>query len=107
MPICHGPDDMPEITVAAMKEAMALGLHPIHVICDETGAKVGDQRGMSFIAMVAFVPQVGDRVLLERDRVCDVKRVLYKVGKRLDDKGKVEIITLVPNVYAVLVEDGK
>lgn len=106
MPIEYDPDARPQVTEEMLRDAKELGLHPINVICDEQGAKVGDQSGLSFIALVPSVPRQGDRIGLEDGRTCEVQRVYFKVVSRRDDTGKISSIILVPSVYAILIYRG-
>jgi hypothetical protein len=76
--------------------------HPFVVICDEAGSQVGDVAGVSFIALGAFLPSRGDRILLEDGRTCEMKRTYFKLV-RCDDGEGAEAVVLVPSVYAVAV----
>jgi hypothetical protein len=95
----YDPDGTPQMDPTALAEAQSLGLHPIHVICDEPGAKVGDPAGVSFFAFVSFVPRIGERIKLQDGGICEVERVFYKVTPT----GK--FITMFPNVAAIRVKD--
>jgi hypothetical protein len=83
----------------ALARARHLGLHPIHVICDEPGVKAGEHTAVTFLAFVAFVPQVGEFIRLEDGRSCQVHKVVHK---QLKDP-KSGLISLTPNVHAVQV----
>lgn len=74
-----------------------LDLFPIQVICDEAGARVGDEAGQSFIAFVAAIPRIGEKLILEDGTPCLVKDVIYKVATHKPT----QTVRLYPNVYAV------
>lgn len=93
----YDPDKIPDLDPAAFKEADDLRLQPIHIICDEPGAKVGDIGGVSFMAFAASLPRAGEHIVLEDDTTCEVKRVSYKLSRRPDSN----MVMLVPNVYAI------
>ena len=82
-------------------------MHPVHVVCDEPNAPVGDAAGISFIALVPFIPREGDRIGLEDGRTCEVKRVYHKVVARRNPEGQAKSIQLIPNVVAYLIRDEK
>lgn len=100
--LSYDPDAKPEIPAEMIEEGRELGLHPVHFICDEPGAKVGDQTGVSFFALVPFLPSVGDRLRLEDGKTCEVKRVYWKVWGRRDTATNLEALFASPNVVAVL-----
>lgn len=104
MLINFDPDDTPTVTDEMARLAAERGIHPVHVICDEPNAKVGDAGGVSFMALVSFIPRAGDRIVLEDGRRCEVRRVVYKVVTEKNAAGKAQCINLVPNVVAVLSE---
>ena len=62
----------------------SLGLIPVNVYCVEPGDDSGDATGVSFTAFVNFIPRAGDRIILEDDTTCEVKRIYYKVAKTLE-----------------------
>jgi hypothetical protein len=106
MLINYDPDGKPIFTDDIIEEAEQLRLHPVLILCDEPRAQVGDPTGVSFIALVAFIPRQGDRIVLEDGRVCEVSKVYYKVLPRKDTHGKTQSILLVPNVTAYLLPDS-
>ena len=101
--INYDPDSKPEIDPEAMAEAEQLGLRVIHVICDEAGAKVGDQSGVSFVTFGDFLPRAGDRMQLEDGTVCEVKRVYFKLSR--PDGSRLSV--LVPNVLATRISPDR
>lgn len=105
MLINYDPDRTPNITNEMMEDAKQFGLHPVVIICDESSSKVGDQTGISFAALVSFIPRKGDRIILEDKRTCEVRRVYYKIVSRKNSDGKAESIMLVPNVTAYIIND--
>lgn len=90
----------PILTDEMLADAKKFGLHPIVVICDEQGAQVGDKCGVSFAALVSFIPRQGDRITFEDKRTCEVERVYYTVVSKNNADGKAEFIVLIPNVAA-------
>lgn len=100
--VSYDPDEIPDVSQKAWNEAVAVGLKPVHVICDEPGAVPGDVGGVSFIAFCDFVPRTGDRVTLEDDTVCEVVRIHYKVATSSSGSGMKRMTT---NVYAVRVSN--
>lgn len=82
---------------AALAEGVRQGLHPVQVICDEPGAKVGEPEGRSFLALSAFVPRVGEMVQLEDGSLGRVTGVFYQAVKTPGAR----VVRLVPTVYAV------
>ena len=93
----YDPNEKPIVPPEILALAKREGLHPINVICEEPGAKVGDHTGVSFIGFVEFVPRIGDEIQLDDGGYCRVKRVVFKIT------GDSELRMLVPNVAAVRV----
>jgi hypothetical protein len=93
----YDPDEIPELDPETLGQAKGLGLHPIHVICDEPNSQVGDHTGVSFVAFSEFLPRVGDSIDLEDGTVCEVRRVYHKLARNPETN----YIMLVPNVFAV------
>ena len=105
MLINYDPDEIPNITNEMLEDAKQFGLHPVVIICDEPNSQVGDERGVSFAALVSFIPRQGDRIVLEDKRTCEVRRVYYKVVLRKSANGKAESIMLFPNVAAYILNN--
>jgi hypothetical protein len=101
--ISYDPDRIPEFDPEATEQAMEWGLHPIQVICDEPGAKVGDPAGVSFFAFARFVPRVGEKITLEDGAVCQVKNVHYKVAPHPGTK----VRELMANVSAIRISPDR
>ncbi|MCK6465848.1 MAG: hypothetical protein L6Q93_13555 [Phycisphaerae bacterium] len=100
MLINHDPDGKPQLTDELRLDAKELGLHVVHVVCAEPDAKVSDEHGVSYFALAPSVPTIGDRIMLENGRTCEVRRVYWKTVSSHDSAGKVRSILLIPNVYA-------
>jgi hypothetical protein len=81
----------------ALAEGVRMGLHPIQIICDEPDAKVGEPQGISFLALVAFVPRVGEMVQLPDGKMATVTGVYYQAVQTPGAK----VVRLVPTVYTV------
>lgn len=94
--INYDPDKAAELDEETLEEGLRLGLTPVHIICDEANAKVGDPVGVSFYAFVEFVPRIGERIKLEDGTSCQVVMVIHKVSRAPDLKP----IRLIPNVVA-------
>jgi len=107
MLINYDPDGKPNFSDEMLKDAERCRLHPVNVICDEPNACVGDETGISFIALVPFIPREGDRIHLEDGRSCEVKRICHKVVVGRNSEGQAKSIRLVPNVVAYLISDEK
>jgi len=103
MPINYDPDGKPDLTDEMIRDAEQFGLRIVNVICDEPGARVGDATGISFLALVHFIPSRGDFIDLEDGRSCEVKYVRHKVAPLRDSGGRIRTINLVPNVVARLI----
>lgn len=97
----YDPDGAPSIDPVAVSEARKLGLTPVHIICDEPEAEVGDDGAVSFFGFVTFVPRKGELIELEDGKLCRVKDVIHKAvaAKEFD------AVVLMPNIYAVRVEN--
>jgi hypothetical protein len=102
MTINYDPDARPNPDPAMIREAARLGRQIVHVLCDEPEAKVGDHTGVSFFAIVSFIPRAGDRIILEDGKVCGVRVVDFKVESRKAAEGTLTFMD--PNVYAVLLK---
>jgi hypothetical protein len=100
MAINYDPDGAPDLDPAMSREAERLGMHIVHVVCDKPGAKVGGQTGVSFYAIVPFIPRAGDRIGLEDGKVCVVKGVIFGVVSREAADGGGTVTIMVPNVVA-------
>lgn len=101
MLINYDPDGKPEITREMTQLATALRMHIVHVICDEPAGEEGEEgdpawAGVSFAAVMPFLPRVGDEIRLEDGKTCRVERVIYRVFTRDG------CVCANPNVYAVL-----
>lgn len=104
MIIYYDPDRRPEMTPELFEDIAETGLQPVNVICDEPGARVGDLVGVGFLALAAFLPRAGDRILLQDGRPCEVRRVSFKVTHLQDGNGAARSAVLFPNIYAVAIE---
>lgn len=89
----------PEFATAARE----LGMHPINIICDAPYPAQGDDSGMSFITAVYEIPRIGERILLDDGRICEVQQVVHKVGVQNARSGR-DFFLLLPTVYAVLIK---
>ncbi|MCH8823212.1 MAG: hypothetical protein IH984_06845 [Planctomycetes bacterium] len=98
--INYDPDAKPEVTKEMLEEAEELRLQLVNVICDEQGAKVGDPDGVTFIALVPFLPRTGDRIELQDGNMCEVKRTYFRVVQSNSDSGQIMSIKLHPTVVA-------
>jgi hypothetical protein len=101
MLINYDPDGKPEITREMTQLATALRMHIVHVICDEPPGEEGEEgeegwAGVSFAAVMPFLPCVGHEIRLEDGKTCRVERVIYRVFTRDG------CVCANPNVYAVL-----
>jgi len=82
--------------------ARELNMHPINIICDPPHPGV-DGGGVSFITAVYEIPRMGERILLDDGRICEVQQVVHKVGAQRARNGK-DFFLLIPTVYAVLIK---
>ena len=101
--INYDPDEKSHLSKEILEEAERTRQHAVNVICDPPGAYVGEQSGVSFFALMPFLPQKGDRIDLEDGNSCEVVRIFYKVATMKNECGKVGLIYLVPNIYAYLI----
>lgn len=106
-PINYDSDGNPILTDRMLADAKEFGLHPIVIVCDEQGAQVGDQCGVSFAALVSFVPRHGNTITLEDNRTCEVKRFYYTVVSKNNADGNAESIVLIPNVAAYFLSESQ
>jgi hypothetical protein len=101
MVINYDPDGRPVIDGGLVRQAKEAGMQIVFVVCDEPEAKVGDDMGVSFAAVVPFLPRPGDMIWLEDGTKCQVRQVIFKAMTRRDARGKAECVLLVPNVDAI------
>ena len=67
MSISYNPDRTPHSDPSLFDEARAEGMQVIEVICEEEGARAGDPTGLSFAAIVPFLPDAArDSIALDR-----------------------------------------
>ena len=88
------------INLEAADEARRFGLNPISVHCDEPGAQVGDDVGVSFFAFVHFTPRIGEVIQIEGGTMCRVKEVIHRTVASEAFDG----VTMIPTIFAVRVE---
>jgi len=88
----------PEFAAAARE----LGMKPVNIVCDSPYPAERDE-GMSFITAVYEIPRIGERILLDDGRICEVQQVVHKVGVQHARSGR-DFFLLLPTVYAVLVK---
>jgi hypothetical protein len=81
MSISYNPDRTPHSDPSLFDEARAEGMQVIEVICEEEGARAGDPTGLSFAAIVPFLPRIGERLLLQDGKVCVVRDVIWRFGE--------------------------
>ena len=96
MAINYDPDGYADVSSEAKKMAVASGLMPVNVLCNEPEARVGDHTGVTFVAFVNALPRIGERIELQDGTRCEVYGVLHKVVKDTES----DFITLMPNVLA-------
>jgi hypothetical protein len=92
--ISHDPDEAPEMPPNMARDAEALGMQPIHVICMEKGSS---DPGVSFYALTPFMPRTGDRIDLEDGKTCEVARTYFRIVRHGN-------LVLSPNVIAYRVQ---
>lgn len=98
MPLINrDPEGSPEPTDEMIRLAKKEHAHIVQILCDEPGAKSGDQVGMSFMAVTHFIPRRGDWIRLENGDSCLVDHVIFQTHRTEN------CIELVPAVAAVLV----
>lgn len=97
----YDSDKTPELSDEALRYAKQNGLEPIQVICDEQNATVGDESGLTFCALVKFLPRKGDKLLLEDKSICLVDEVTHKLVTARRSDGKARLVELYPIVYAI------
>ncbi len=94
-----------KLTALLAAKAKAARGHVIHVICHDPINEGGEVQGMSFLAIAAFLPRVGDKIFLDNGRICEVESSVFKAVKTSDASGTIESISLIPNVGAVLLDE--
>jgi hypothetical protein len=99
--INYDPDGVPEIDQSIIADARAMGMQIVQVCCDEPEAKVGDTGAVSFFAVTPFLPQIGERLILEDENICQVIHVYHKVYTRPGG-----MVRLIPTVDAVLLKNS-
>jgi hypothetical protein len=108
MLVNRDPKGKPLITEAMVLRAKEMGLQLAAIYCADTEVEIEDEMGISFIALVPFLPRAGDRIALENGRVCEVQKAFFKIVQMRDTSGVADAILLVPNVLAILLsERGK
>lgn len=101
MSLQYDPDKKPEVKHWQVEYALKKNLNIVNIICDEDGAKPGDASGVAFIALVHTVPRIGERIILQDGRSCQVRQVFWKVGKVEGVVPDDHYLSLVTNVVAV------
>lgn len=83
------------------------GLQVVHVICDWEKVDAGNSGGVSFFALVEFVPRIGETIVSQDGLRCRVRDVLHKVTSvHRQDVG--DVFLLLTTVIAVVEgEQGK
>lgn len=95
MSVARDPDERPTIPDEMRLLSRQLGYQIAGVICDEPGAQHGDLGGISFPAMMPFLPHKGDRITLEDGNVVEVVMNSFKIV-RIEGQ-----VSLDPSVHAV------
>jgi hypothetical protein len=106
MLVNYDPGGSSQVPPAMLQWQDELGLHLVHIICDEPNAKVSDPSAITFFALVAFLPRRGDRIMLANGRLCQVENAIFKVSNLPAFEGRPPAIMLMPNIRAVLLEDS-
>lgn len=99
MAVQRDPDKKPEVTEEMLRAAQRVGKKIVCVTLDPPGAKVGDSGGVSFFALVDFLPRVGESLWTNEGQQCQVRYVDHKIVNMHADPS---VLLLMPNVYAVL-----
>jgi len=73
----------------------------VHVSIDPEGAKVGDITGLSFWALVDFVPRIGETIRTQNKKFCKVVAVFHGVVSDTP-AGQTQAFIMVPTVYATM-----
>jgi hypothetical protein len=105
MEISYDHDLTPTISEATKRIGDAIGRYPIYVICEEPGAKFGDQTGVTFITLAASTPAVGERIRLQDKRMVEVQCVYHTVCEVVDKSTGDTTTMLLPNVLAFLIDE--
>jgi hypothetical protein len=105
MSISRDPEKAPKGGLELARLATELRLQIVNVICREEDAQSDDPEGISFLALLETVPRVGEHIVLENGRECEVKRVYWNVGRNVapmkDGSPGPQYVLMAPNVLAV------
>lgn len=77
MSISYDPDKCPDVDLKTIRQAREQGLRIVNVICkdfDDAG-----QTPVNFTLLVETVPRLGERLLLQDEKRCQVVYVLHKI----------------------------
>jgi hypothetical protein len=105
MLVNYDPGGSQQIPPAMLQWQDELGLHLVHVICNEPNSKFDDHSATTFFALVPFLPRRGERIMLESGRLCEVENAIFKVSRLPAFEGRPPAIILMPNIRAVLLDD--
>lgn len=97
----YNPDAIPPCSPDTFRTAEEMRMHVVNVMCFDPHTK---KDGVSFVAVVPFVPRIGETIILQDERLAKVANVYYKVVP-LPMDGKT--VTLTANVSAHFVEQKK
>lgn len=91
----YDPDRTAPLDEAVTREALNLGLVPVHIVCLEQDREAG---GMDFNVFVSgAIPRAGDRIELENGAIVEVVRSYWRLGRV--GQGR-RVPALMPNVVA-------
>jgi hypothetical protein len=77
MSISYDPDEIPDLDLETIAEARRAGLKPINVICIDP--EDADRSSVQVVLFVETVPRLGERIILQDEKRCQVVLVVHKI----------------------------
>jgi hypothetical protein len=100
MSISKDPDQMPIFPPKMGKTARAEGMHLVLITCREENEEGEMREGLRYWAIMAFLPRIGETILLEDGNRCEVKEIVHGTITKLEGYPM-----MCANVFGDLIED--
>ena len=101
--VSYDSGEKPKVTPELLAFAKTMGLVPLTIILVPPGAQPPDDvGGVSFVALVDYIPRIGEHIVSQDNQWCVVKQVVHKVWKY--DGVQTPAFSLAPSVFAEVLE---
>ncbi|MFL5328645.1 MAG: hypothetical protein ACJ8C4_06995 [Gemmataceae bacterium] len=102
--ISRDPSEVPDLSDELEQAARSTNKGIAHIICEPKDAKVNEPGGVSFFALMDFLPRIGETILTQNKRRCRVVDVFHTVNPARKAGNQIGF-SMIPIVIAELIDE--